>query len=169
MRFARAVCLSVLSGLLLGGCAAREAAIEVIDAAALGQALERHRGKVVLVDFWATWCVPCTELFPHTVELSRRFADQGLVVISVSMDDPDNLPAVRQFLTRQGATFPNFLSRDGAGPRSFETFGIDDGALPHFRLYDRQGSLLRKFLGGAGIDPRQIDRAVEGAMAPSRS
>ena len=67
-------------------------ALRTIDEDELAEAIASHRGKVVLVDFWATWCLACTELFPHTVALHHRFADDGLVVLSVSFDDPESRP-----------------------------------------------------------------------------
>jgi len=142
-----------------------QVSLEVIDAAAWGAVLQRHRGKVVLVDFWATWCGPCVKMFPHTVELHRRFADEGLVVISVSLDDPDEEAAVRDFLVRHRATFENYLSAYGVGSETFEAFEID--AVPHFKIYDRDGVLAEEFVGGSGpIDLGQLDRAVEGMLSP---
>ena len=64
--------------------------------------LAKLRGKVVLVDFWATWCPSCVEQFPHTVELHRKYAERGLAVVSVSLDEPEAEPQVREFLGRQG-------------------------------------------------------------------
>ncbi len=151
-------------GLLLAGCSGSSSPqLDVTDETALAKVLQRHRGKVVLVDFWATWCLPCLELFPHTVQLHERFADRGLTVISVSLDDPDDdRAAALEFLTSQGATFENFISTYGVGPQAFEAFEIDNGALPHFKLYDRDGKLHKVFASGEEpIDPQQIDRAVE--------
>jgi len=154
--------------LLAAGCAGRpsppadEVTLRSIDASGLAQALQKHRGQVVLVDFWATWCGPCLELFPHTVELHRRYGGNGLAVITVSLDDPDNRPAVRKFLGHSGATTENYLSIYGVGPAAFEAFAIADGALPHVRLYDRQGNLHTTFAsGGKAIDPKRVERAVE--------
>jgi len=136
--------------------------LEVIDEAAFGKLLQRHRGKVVLVDFWATWCLDCMELFPHTVELHKRLAGQGLMVISVSFNDPDeDRPGALEFLTKQGATFQNFISPYGAGTQSIEAFELD-GPLPQMKLYDRQGRLHKSFGGESGeVDPQQLDSAVE--------
>jgi len=164
----RALFLLLGSGLLAAGCTARptppasEATLHAIDAPGLAQTVEKHRGQVVLIDFWATWCGPCLELFPHTVELERRFGDRGLAVITVSLDDPGNRPAVSKFLLRNAATTENFLSTYGVGPAAFTAFGIDDGALPHVKIYDRHGKLQRAFQsGGTSIDPKAIERAVE--------
>src|SRR5688572_18937744 len=57
--------------------------LQAADADEYQRTLEKHRGKVVLVDFWATWCAPCVKQFPHTVGLERKYKDRGLAVISV--------------------------------------------------------------------------------------
>ncbi len=127
----------------------------------LAEAIAGHRGKVVLVDFWATWCLSCTELFPHTVALHDRFADDGLVVLSVSFDDPESQSAVLGFLKKHGATFDNFISRYGAGVESAERFGLP-GGLPQVVLFDRQGERAAVFPEPRSpVSPAAIDRAVE--------
>jgi thiol-disulfide isomerase/thioredoxin len=139
--------------------------VRTIDPAGYKELLRQHRGRVVLVDFWATWCQPCQELFPHGVELSRRLAGRGLSVVSLSLDDPDNQQAVERFLQRQDvatAGMENFISRDGFNPQAAEDYQITGGAIPHLKLYDRQGKLRQTFPDGDGhLDPRQIERAVE--------
>jgi len=140
--------------------------LRVGDSAVLAEVLEEHRGKVVLVDFWATWCLACMEQLPHTVDLHRRWGDRGLAVISVSLDDRDSESRVRRFLTDQGATFDNLLSTHGAGLKSFDDFGMEDGTLPHYRVYDREGRLHKSFGAGAGpFDVKDIDRALESLLA----
>jgi thiol-disulfide isomerase/thioredoxin len=162
--------LFVLAGvvLLAAGCAgkppppAAEVALQTIDGPGLAATLAKHRGQVVLLDFWATWCGPCLELFPHTAALQRRLGARGLSVITVSLDDRGNGPAVRKFLAQHTATSENFLSPYGVSPAAFTAFGIDDGALPHVRIYDRQGKLQRTFQsGGKTIDAKEIERTVE--------
>jgi thiol-disulfide isomerase/thioredoxin len=136
-------------------------AVQLIDGPAFQKAVARHRGKVVLVDFWATWCGPCREGFPHVVELHRRYADRGLAVIAVSMDKLKDKPQVEKVLGEYGAAFECLLSRyDGMGSEVAEVFGFS--ALPHYQLYDRQGKLVKSFASGdSPIDPQEIDRAVE--------
>jgi thiol-disulfide isomerase/thioredoxin len=154
---------------LLSGCEKQlppEPAIDVplrtVDAAELARTVENHRGKVVLIDYWATWCEPCVELFPHAVELQRRWGNRGLAVITVSLDDPASTPTVRRFLGRQGAITENLLSTYGVGSAAFTALKIKDGALPHVQLYDRQGRLQQVFnSGGKPIDPHAVARAVD--------
>ena len=92
-------------------------------------------------------------------------ADQGLAVISLSIDDLHKEKTVREFLARQGATFDNLASKFGSGTESAEVFDLR-GGVPLYKLYDRQGKLRYQFggdpeglEGGKPID--QIDRRVE--------
>jgi len=136
--------------------------LQVVDAAGLVDVLQRHRGKVVLVDFWATWCPPCLELMSHTARLQQRLADRGLVVVAVSLDEPEDEPAVRKQLAGVGASSENYLSRNASGGKFYEVFAISGGALPHLKLYDRRGKLYRTFASQQeNVEPEQIDRAVE--------
>ena len=107
---------------------------------------ERH-GQVVLVDFWATWCAPCLEQLPHTLDLAKRHSGDGLAVITVCMDEPDEQPRAEKVLMARGAdnSGAHLISADGGGPQAMEAFEIASGALPHYKLYDRTGKLRRTF------------------------
>jgi thiol-disulfide isomerase/thioredoxin len=147
-----------------------KAAVTMLDKAAYERFLREHSGKPVLVDFWATWCIPCVKLLPHTAELAERYGERGLVVAPISLDDPDSEADVREMLASKGAAgLVNFLAQpEPAGPDSnpFTTFEIPGGSLPHVKIYGRDGN-LSKALGSASktIDPHEIDRAVEEALA----
>ena len=136
--------------------------LHTIDPSGLRDLLAQHRGRVVLVDFWATWCQPCVEWFPHSVELQRRLAARGLSVVSLSFDDPDRQAVVQDFLKRQDAELENFINRDGTAAESFEAYRIPSG-LPQLQLCRiRRGKLRKTFAAGAlPIEERQIERAVE--------
>lgn len=115
------------------------------DLAAL---IAKSKGKVIFVDYWATFCKPCVKSFPHTVELHKKHQGEGLVVVSVNFDLLEDQPQVQKFLEEQGATFDNLISKyDGAGTEANEAFDI--GPLPHLRLYDRKGELRHKWEGKA--------------------
>ena len=139
--------------------------LTVIDKAGYQRFLKENRGKVVLVDFWATWCTSCIELLPHNVELQKRFADQGLVVATVSMDelddpdDPKQQAPVRKVLAK-AVRLQNLIARPDTDP--FKVFAIPGGSLPHLKLYGRDGKLVRTFDSQAEtIKAEAIDKAVQ--------
>ncbi len=134
---------------------------ERIDAAGLQRQVQAHRGNVVLVDFWATYCQPCLKAFPHTLELGRRYADRGLTVMTVSMDGPRQLPHVNRFLGQQRADCPCFISAFGSGSKSFSEFGIDSGAIPYFKLFDRTGTERYTFTGASAEIEQRVHELLD--------
>lgn len=138
--------------------------LDEIDPAGLAKAVERHRGRVVLVDYWATWCIPCRELIPHSVELRDRYGGQGLTVITVSLNKPDERDAVLEFLGSHRANVENYLNRIESDAEAIKGFEIEGGSLPYLRVFDRSGRLFRVI---SGDQPDQIDRAVAEALEKS--
>ncbi|WP_417391959.1 TlpA family protein disulfide reductase [Gimesia sp.] len=124
-----------------------EITLTLSDAEGFKEILAKQNGKVVLVDFWASWCIPCVKDFHHTVEWNQKYAGQGLSVISVSMDESDaeTQKAVLKFLEKEDAQFTNILATAADDQVPMETFDIDGDALPHYRIYDRTGKLIKKF------------------------
>jgi thiol-disulfide isomerase/thioredoxin len=104
------------------------------------KALAEYRGKYVVVDTWATWCLPCRQEFPHLVALHRKYADKGVVVMSVTIDDPKDAPKALSFLREQQADFPNFLLDFDEWTNQWNIKGI-----PIVLVFDREGKLLRRF------------------------
>jgi peroxiredoxin len=92
------------------------------------------RGKVVLVNFWATWCPPCRKEIPALESLAARFAAQGLVVLGISDEDAAK---VSKFVRRQGISYPVLLDPGRAVNRSFAIH-----AIPKTFVYDRDGKLV---------------------------
>jgi thiol-disulfide isomerase/thioredoxin len=136
--------------------------IELIqaDGKALDALIATHKGQVVFVDYWATWCGPCVENFPHTVSIAGKYRDQGLATIAVSFDLLDDQPKVRDFLAVQKADFENLISQhDSIGQRPAVDFEVE--ALPQYRLYDRQGKLRHKWDG----KPDDLEQRIEELLA----
>lgn len=124
--------------------------ITAVDRAAHDAAIAKLRGNVVLVDYWATWCQPCVEKLPHTIDLGRRRAEDGLAIVTVSCDEPAESERVAEFLrTQRAGSATNLISEFGGSPRTMEEFEIGNGSIPFYKLYDRKGELRRTF----GVDP----------------
>ncbi|MGC2182748.1 MAG: TlpA disulfide reductase family protein [Terriglobales bacterium] len=106
--------------------------------------LSDYRGKVVLLDFWATWCGPCREEIPHFVELQNQYRDQGFQIIGVSMDDSPE--PVRDFCRQFQINYPVVMGDAKTG----ELFGGVLG-LPIAFLIGRDGRIYSKHIGATDI------------------
>lgn len=129
------------------------------DEKTLEELIQKQAGKVVLVDFWATWCHPCVEGFPHTVDAYEKYQDQGLAAIAVSFDDPEEEQTVRRFLAGQRARFDNLLCNLRQKDNPFTKFGLEQ--VPHYRLYDRTGKLRHKW----DEEPKDLHTHIEALLA----
>ena len=106
--------------------------------------LSSYRGKVVLLDFWATWCDPCREEIPHFVNLQNKYGDRGLQIIGVSMDDGPE--PVREFYQRFKMNYPVVMGNAKTG----ELFGGVLG-LPIAFLIGPDGRVSAKHIGATNI------------------
>jgi thiol-disulfide isomerase/thioredoxin len=134
--------------------------LDPVDEAGFDRVLAANRGKVVLFDFWATWCDPCRAELPELVKLDRQWHAHGFVLATVSADLPDAESAARRFLSDTGVRFPAYV-KHAANDEQFIDF-IDpkwSGALPALFLYDRQGHRAASFIGET--DRSEIEKAVE--------
>lgn len=141
-----------------------EITIQTVDKAGYDDVIRKHQGQVVLADFWATWCIPCKKMFPHTVHLHNEFAGTGLAVVSVCLDDEAEEPAALEFLKKQNATFDNLRVKSGGEDETFEKFEIASGAIPHLKLYDRTGKIHRVFDADPTADKQFTADDVEQAV-----
>ena len=109
----------------------------------LKQEILKHRGKVVIVDFWASNCLPCREAFPKFIKMHEKYADKGLVVITVSIDPSENQKAVdaaNKFLNQVNAPMRNLLLDE---PEEVLQKQFDFVSIPFYYLFDRQGKWVR--------------------------
>jgi thiol-disulfide isomerase/thioredoxin len=137
--------------LLFSGAAAAQGPklMGEIDAKGLAARIEAEKGNVVLLNFWATWCVPCREEFPDLVRLQNALSAKGLRVIGVSTDFAKQLPAVQAFLAKNRPSFPNYHRKSGGDDQDFIK-AVDPnwgGELPFSVLYGRDGNRVRTLSG----------------------
>jgi peroxiredoxin len=105
------------------------------------------QGKVVLLDFWATWCAPCREALPHIRDVAKKFQGQPLVILSVSLDTDQ--AKWKEFIAKNEMTWPQYL--DGGFTGSISTmFGVK--AIPHTFTIDADGVLQEEHIGDASIE-----------------
>ena len=101
-------------------------------------------GKFIVIDAWATWCGPCKENFPHLVEMHEKYAKQGVVVCSLSMDTGSvakEFAAAEKFLKQSQAVFPNYITENP--DEMFES--LDISAIPAVFFFSTDGKLLKAF------------------------
>lgn len=118
--------------------------------------LSSYRGKVVLLDFWATWCVPCREETPHFVELQQKYGGQGLQIIGVSMDD--SIEPIRSFYRQFHINYPVVMGTADVGAAYGGVLG-----LPIAFLIDREGRIFSKHMGAtdAAVFEKDIGALVQ--------
>jgi len=136
-------------------------AITTIDGRTVS--IDDLQGKVVLIDFWATWCAPCREALPHIKGIAKKFQGQPLVILSVSLDTDEE--KWKQFVTHNGMTW--LQTRDGGftGPVS-RLFSVT--AIPHTFTIDSDGILQDEHIGDASIEgklKKLVKRASESELA----
>ena len=131
--------------------AARDFQVPTADAGVVR--LADLKGKVVFLNFWATWCKPCEEEMPSIERLHRKFRDRGLAVVAISMD-ADGASAVRPFVARHQLTFPV-----GLDPKLSVSGSYAVWALPVTVIIDRGG---RQVLLANG--PREWDGSASEAL-----
>ena len=141
---------------VLAACAAGKTSLKSVDGAEVR--LEQLRGRVVLLDFWATWCEPCKLSLPFYATLDGRLRDKGLTVVAVSTDEKDE--DVRAFLSR--SPLPYTIARDPRGQVA-ESMGVQ--MIPTTLLIDRTGAVRLRKQGFTPADETPLRREVEKLVA----
>jgi peroxiredoxin len=119
--------------------------------------LSDYQGKVVLLNFWATWCPPCKQEMPWFVDLQQRYGSQGLQVIGIAMDDGDQ-KTIGSFAQQLGVNYPVLLGKESVA----EAYG-NVQFLPDTFYIGRDGKILRHVQGL--IDRKSIEEQVKGALS----
>jgi thiol-disulfide isomerase/thioredoxin len=136
--------------------------LEKIKASEVEKAVAAHKGKVVIVDVWADFCLPCKKKFPHLVKLHKELAKEGLVCISLSVDLDDNFNGALEFLKKQGATFPNYILWDTEENKDTLEKSFNHTAPPIIHVFDRGGKRVQTWEGK--IEEDKIDMLIKNLL-----
>jgi thiol-disulfide isomerase/thioredoxin len=135
--------------------------IPTIDGRALK--LSEYRGKVLVVDFWATWCPPCRKEIPQLTRLAETNRTKGVEIVGLHIDDrgrssPD---AIRQFVKEYGLSYTVGFASD----QVFVDYLGEETAIPQTLVFDREGRLVEHLIGYSDADAGKLDSAVNRAVA----
>ena len=129
------------------------------------QKIKDLQGKVVILDFWATYCPPCIEEIPHLIELEKAYGERGLVVIGLHVGGEEDRPKVPEFVERLKITYP--LATPENDLTSY-IFGRES-AIPQTAIFGRDGRLVKKIVGFSPAIKKELDDAVQTAINNGRS
>jgi peroxiredoxin len=118
------------------------------------RSVDEWDGKVLVVNFWATWCAPCRREIPMFVEMQQQYGDRGLQFLGVAVD---NVADVSQFATEMGINYPLLVSEQEAIALA-EQMGNRMGVLPFTAIIDRQGKVV--FTKAGELSRKQADRLL---------
>lgn len=152
----------VLLGALAGAVSA-QGPLRPIDEKGYAQLVDSHKGNLLMVDFWATWCAPCREEMPLLLDLARKYRGKGLRLATVSCDEPEDRLKAAQFLAGLKVTDESYVKQVTDDERFIGSVdGKWSGALPALFLYDRAGRPIRSFIGEA--DMSAVEQAIRKAL-----
>jgi len=119
--------------------------------------LSQQRGKIVYVDFWASWCVPCRKSFPWLNQMQSRYGPAGLKIIAINLDEDTSL--AEQFLRQYPAAFTVGFDPKGISAKAYKLRG-----MPSSYLIDRNGNLLSTHVGFRSDDQMELEQKIRRAL-----
>jgi peroxiredoxin len=119
------------------------------------EGLDDHSGKVIIVNFWATWCVPCVKEMPSFESLYRRYRSRGLILLAVSLDKGGSIK-VQEFADKHKLSFTILLDTEGVAEKLYPSFSI-----PFTYVIDKQGRIVARVDGAKNWESSETFEAVE--------
>ena len=116
--------------------------------------LSDYRGKVVVVNIWATWCPPCVDEMPSLEKLYQEFKAENFAILAVSIDS-DGIEAVAPFMKKHALTFPALIDSQAAIRTSYKTTGV-----PETFIINKQGILVKKVIGPLNWAAPEVKRYI---------
>jgi len=123
--------------------------------------LSDYKGKVVVLDFYATWCEPCRAETPRLVQLQKDFGASGLQVIGLNVGGDDDRAQVPVFAKEFGVEYPLGFPDDNL----VDEYLTDNQNIPQAFVFDRNGDLVKRFVGYSPSSGAELERIVKGALA----
>lgn len=122
---------------------------------------ESNKGKVILFNFWATWCKPCVEEFPDLMEINKKYKDSEFKLVFVTLDFGDALKKnTKGFLQKNNVDFPTYYNAFEKDDELINFMNKDwDGAIPGTFIFDKSGVLKKTFIGKQDFD--DFDEALQ--------
>lgn len=122
--------------------------------------VQAHKGKVVLYDFWATWCAPCRAEMPQLLDLEQKLRSHGVELVTISADDREHKASADKFIQMFRVEGPAYIRQANDDDQFMAAIDPKwSGALPALFLYDRSGHKVRSFIGAT--DMAEIQKAVQ--------
>ena len=122
-----------------------------------------YKGKVLVLDLYATWCVPCRESIPHLIGLQKKFESAGLQVVGLNVGGPGDEQEVPAFAKQLNIQYPLAKPDDDL----VRFLMSDSDGIPQTFVFDREGKLVKRFIGFDAEQGELIDRAVASALETS--
>ena len=147
--------------LLFCGCAKRPAGVAgwTVDDNRSAR-LSDYKGKVVVLDFYATWCEPCRAEIPRLVQMQRDYGPGGLQVIGLNVGGEDDRAQVPGFAREFGIEYPLGFPDDTL----VDQYLTDNQTIPQSFVFDRNGELIKRFVGYNSTSGGELERIIKGAL-----
>ena len=153
----------VILALLVSFASAQDAAeLSWHDTQGNPQNLSQYKGKIAVLNFWATWCVPCQHEMPMLADMQRKYADGGLVVLGGSLDDASTQAHIQSFAEKDKIPFPLLL---GASTDQMKQLQLGE-TIPATAFFDTEGSLVGRVIGE--LDKSKFQHRIEWMLGKHR-